>query len=222
MGHLAQAIIEWDRTTFLALNHGLKCGFLDGVMPRVTDIGLGYVQAPIVVVLAVWLGARAGEVRCWRDVGRAIYRRRVWVGPLLVCFVLSGLSALAFKRIPRERPWWFYLNERQAGRHQDVTVYTVAGVYPLKVYGFPSGHTATTVAMATVVTLLAGGRGRGWLLLGAWSLAGLVGFSRLYLASHWPLDVLGGTALGVASGFAAVRLCRWWAGRKHLAAAPTS
>jgi len=217
MSGLLDAIIEWDRATFLALNHGLKCGFLDWVMPRITDIGLGYVQAPIVAMLAVWLGVRAGEVRRGRDAWRAISSRRAWVVPLLICFALSGLFATALKVIPRDRPWWFYFKEHRAGRHRDVQVCTVAGVYPLKVRGFPSGHTATTVAMAMVVTLLfARQHGRRGLVVGAWFAAGLVALSRLYLASHWPLDVLGGAALGVVSGIVAVWLCRWWANWRSL------
>jgi membrane-associated phospholipid phosphatase len=39
-----------------------------------------------------------------------------------------------------------------------------------------------------------------------WTMAFAVAWSRIYLASHWPLDVLGGIALGVLSGWG----CGWW------------
>lgn len=214
---------EWDRAAFLAINHGLKCAFLDWLMPHITDIGLGHVQAPAVVLLAVWLGIWRGEMQ-WREglrgAWRAIYSRRAWVGPLLLCFALSGLLSTALKIIPRDRPWWYYEKEHRAGRHREVRVWTVEGVYPLKVRGFPSGHTATTVAMATVVTALFA-RKRGGLarILGAWAVAGLIALSRIYLASHWPLDVIGGATVGVVSGLLSVQLCRRWSQRKGTAPA---
>ena len=68
-------------------------------------------------------------------------------------------------------------------------------------YSFPSGHAASAVAAA--ITL---GRiwPRGRLLL--WSLATLVALSRIYVGVHYPLDVLGGAALGVACAWVARRV----------------
>ncbi len=40
-------------------------------------------------------------------------------------------------------------------------------------------------------------------------LAAAIAFSRVYVGVHYPLDVLGGAALGVALGFVAVRVLRW-------------
>jgi membrane-associated phospholipid phosphatase len=76
---------------------------------------------------------------------------------------------------------------------------------------FPSGHTATAFATATVVGMLHP-RLR-WPALG---LATLVGLSRVYLGVHFWFDVLAGAALGIAVGWTAVwtmrrlgaRLCR--------------
>lgn len=39
-----------------------------------------------------------------------------------------------------------------------------------------------------------------------YSLAVLVGFSRMYVGVHYPLDVLAGAALGIGAGYAVVRL----------------
>jgi membrane-associated phospholipid phosphatase len=62
--------------------------------------------------------------------------------------------------------------------------------------GYLSGHTALAVAMAVVLTPYLGRGGR-WAV---WVLAVLVGFGRMYSGAHLPLDVVGGAALGLATG----------------------
>ena len=63
-------------------------------------------------------------------------------------------------------------------------------------YSFPSGHTAVSFA---AVTGLWRSRSRLW----RWALilSVIIAFSRLYLYVHYPTDILGGVAFGVAAGF---------------------
>lgn len=58
---------------------------------------------------------------------------------------------------------------------------------------FPSNHTAVAFALAYVVVRLYPAWHTALLL---YALAGLIGLSRVYLREHYPLDVLGGAALG--------------------------
>lgn len=58
--------------------------------------------------------------------------------------------------------------------------------------GFLSGHAAIATALAAGV--MPGWSGAAPLLAG---LAGTVGFARIYVGAHLPLDVVGGAALGV-------------------------
>jgi undecaprenyl-diphosphatase len=57
---------------------------------------------------------------------------------------------------------------------------------------FPSGHAANSAAGAFVVSRLAPA---GWLWW--WSLAIAIGYSRVYVGVHYPLDVLCGALLGL-------------------------
>ena len=57
---------------------------------------------------------------------------------------------------------------------------------------FPSGHAAFYFALATGVYLYNKKLGRLYFVL-----AGLMGFARIFVSVHWPLDILIGTVLGI-------------------------
>lgn len=58
---------------------------------------------------------------------------------------------------------------------------------------FPSGHTTTSFACATVLSALVPKATPAFVLLAA-----AIGYSRLYVGVHWPLDVAAGVVLGIA------------------------
>ena len=70
-------------------------------------------------------------------------------------------------------------------------------------YSFPSGHTMSSFAAATVLALAF----RRWAPLPL-LFACLVGLSRMYLFVHWPTDVLAGALLGVFVALVSVYLFR--------------
>lgn len=70
-------------------------------------------------------------------------------------------------------------------------------------YSFPSGHTMSSFAAATVLAK----KYPKWGIL-AFFVAILIGFSRLYLFVHYPTDVLAGAVLGIICGFAGIHLTR--------------
>ncbi len=67
---------------------------------------------------------------------------------------------------------------------------------------FPSGHTTQAFAVASVV---AAHYRSPWVRIGAYGLAGLVGFSRMEQGAHYASDVVAGALLGIAVGNAVVR-----------------
>ncbi|MGH9279768.1 MAG: lysylphosphatidylglycerol synthase domain-containing protein [Acidimicrobiales bacterium] len=76
---------------------------------------------------------------------------------------------------------------------------TIVRGAPAEGLGFPSGHSAVSAALATVLAPYLPRWGR----RAAWGLVLLVGIARMYVGAHLPLDVLGGWALGWAAGSAA-------------------
>ncbi|HEX4381821.1 MAG TPA: phosphatase PAP2 family protein [Myxococcales bacterium] len=62
-------------------------------------------------------------------------------------------------------------------------------------FSFPSGHAAAAFAVA--IALAGQGAGLGPL---TFVLAGSIGFSRVYLGAHYPLDVAAGALIGCACG----------------------
>lgn len=76
----------------------------------------------------------------------------------------------------------------------------VEHVLPAYTSSFPSGHTVIAFALAPVLShRLPAGRAY------FYTIAVLVGLTRVYLGLHYPTDVLAGAALGLAGGLAAVR-----------------
>lgn len=68
-------------------------------------------------------------------------------------------------------------------------------------HSFPSGHSATSFAAALVLARAV--PQRAWLF---YLLAAAIGFSRIYVGVHYPIDVLGGAVLGLLVATALLRL----------------
>ncbi|MBV6519936.1 MAG: hypothetical protein MNPFHGCM_00039 [Gemmatimonadaceae bacterium] len=73
---------------------------------------------------------------------------------------------------------------------------------------FPSGHTSSAFAAATVLAAglsKAQPRHSRWIRLGLYGAAAAVGLSRMYENAHWASDVFAGAAIGTLSGMHVVR-----------------
>jgi membrane-associated phospholipid phosphatase len=182
-----------DTALFLTLNRGATNGFLDWLMPRITNL---HHQAWSIVLIVLFCA-----LVLWRG-GR---RARVWV----VCaLAATGLSDAAASRVvkallPRERPCY-----RTAATAPMTVPDTrlLRGKPGLLRIGdprdcpgsrsFPSNHASNMMALGGVCWWFSRSNNRRGLSLMWFLLPLVIGYSRIYLGYHYPSDVLGGWMLG--------------------------
>ena len=105
------------------------------------------------------------------------------------CLMLTGAKLLATRTVKD-----LVVRSRPAAVLDDV----VRRDAPAAGQAFVSGHAVVAVALAVIVHPYLGTRGR----VAVWTLAALVCIGRVYVGAHLPLDVVGGSFLGVALGSA--------------------
>jgi undecaprenyl-diphosphatase len=116
----------------------------------------------------------------------AVLWRRPWLfGQVAIAAGAADLLAYGIKAaVDRERPSAVYAEPDPLVRAPHD-------------HSFPSGHAATSFACATTLTFFAPRLAPAFFLLAA-----AIAWSRVYVGVHYPLDVLGGAALGVVVAIA--------------------
>ncbi len=83
---------------------------------------------------------------------------------------------------------------------------TLIGLRNANNASFPSGHTSEAFAAATSFALI---NHKWYVVVPAYTWAGLVAYSRLYLGVHFPIDVLAGIIVGTGSAWISYKLNKW-------------
>jgi len=145
----------------------------------ITQFGNAWVVAPLLLVLFLFKVPTRQKKRV------IIYA--------IIAITLSGLINRSIKEVvKRPRPLRYFalnehLRESPEGKRE---IHTVYEHHTRR--SFPSGHTNTAFAAASVVIIIFGGY-----FWSAYILAFLVGISRIYLGVHFPFDTVGGMIIGI-------------------------
>ena len=143
--------------------------WLDQIMWLLSAAGVGgSIWIAIAAVMASWV--RRLRAPAWQVV------LAVFLAQAFVDWTVKPLIA-------RPRPFVADTRARVVGYHPET-------------YSFPSGHTTTSFAAATVLAFAITRRRAAF----TWALASAVAVSRIYIGVHYPLDVGVGVLIGVLIG----------------------
>ena len=185
------------------IDHGLfwlinshHCAFLDHFFLITTNLGNGWVVTPVLLIIA------------------CIKVPRKKLISFIVCATLFMVgSALINSHIKqsynRARPLTFFEKKTTRYSNQPRAVHAVGE--RLCCNSFPSGHSNTAFASATLVALRFGGMY--WL---TYIIAFIVGYSRIYMGVHFPSDVAAGALLGIGVMYMGFMVFNWYDRRKNV------
>lgn len=187
-------LLLFDKGLESIINGYIRSPFLDMVMPLFSDAWLLW--------MGLFLFLAGYGVWCRRRYGEMLPR-------VLVLVVFLGLSAgmadgmcnVIKDRTGRHRPFQTEAGTRFFTPDRQWTVIENPSYAPGSTGGsFPSSHAATSMAVALGTALLFA-RSRPWIF----ALPFLVGWSRVYVGKHFPLDVVAGWLVGALAVVAV-----WW------------
>jgi len=163
------------------INSGIDNNTFDFLMPLITNFGSLVAWAVICSLLFIFGGEKG---------------RKVAIVGLAALFISNVAVYLLKILIAEPRPF--------------ITLPNVELLVPEnEIYSFPSGHTASSFAAVVVIGLkykfnIKGKNYR--LIYPLLAFAGLIGFSRIYIGVHYPLDVIFGAIVGILSALLVLRV----------------
>jgi len=154
-------------------------------MPIITNLGSEYFG--VAICLIIWVIAVISNNKP--------LRKLAVIGILALFFVTFVVSILKIS-VAEPRPYETLNNVHLL-------------VNEIDPFSFPSGHTTNVFALATVfglnwkISIFKKSLKLIWVLI---PVAAIVGFSRIYIGVHYPLDVLFGALIGIILGLIATKI----------------
>jgi undecaprenyl-diphosphatase len=178
---LLSGIFNLNTNLFYFINLGMDNSLLDLIMISITNFG-SLIAWCIICVLLFVFGGKNGK--------------KVAILGLAALFI-SNLTVVLLKlMIAEPRPF--------------LTLPNVELLVPEnEIYSFPSGHTASSFAAALIIGLKyrLNLKGRTYrLVYPLLAFATIIGFSRIYIGVHYPLDVVFGAAVGIISALIVLKV----------------
>jgi Membrane-associated phospholipid phosphatase len=192
-------LTAWDTQLFYTI-HALRSSFLDAAMPLLSQPSLGWVIGG--VVFAIW------SVRIVFK--NAVQQRfRYMIFGMVLVLATSGLTEVVHHfvkyEVRRARPGHVLPNMHQYSR--EGWRYNTPEFAPKKYKGdsFFSGHAAHSAALVVSAVSICPP-----LSPLVYAVPLVVGYSRIYMGRHYPLDIVCGWAAGAAIALAVRRVSRRW------------
>lgn len=183
-------MIDWlkelDKKIFLFIHDGMSNPFFDFIMPWIRD---KYIWIPLYLIFIALMIYH--------------FRKKSWL-VIIVClatvgisdFISSGIFKPVFHRLrPCQNP--------ELALHIHHIIDCGGG------FSFISSHAANHFALAIFLGMIFRNKIK-WLLpvLVAW--ASVICFAQVYIAYHYPSDVVCGALLGISAGFLGVKTMNYW------------
>ena len=177
---------EWDLALFKLINMQWRSDVLDVLMPIFSDRMLVWV---IAIPLVIFAGIKTKK---WRNllISLAIIGAVVGATDLTTNVVKDAVGRVRPNNAIAQSNYYSYNKSEWLQRPANFVQTDTSGS------SFFSGHAANSMAAVTIAMLM-------WPKLRSflWLLPLIIGYSRVYLSKHYPLDVLSGWAFGLCFSY---------------------
>lgn len=184
--------ITWDWGLFEFLNFDGPA-WLDSTMTKASGM-MVWIPLYVLIIYLVW------RRYSWRGI-------IAFVVALGAAILIADLVAGIFKHQGPLKDLWASFPARLRPMHTPEGIdFATNGYYTKNLYGTVSGHTSTIVAIALLSSVVVR---REWFTALMVCVTLLICYSRIYLACHFPQDILLGATVGIVAGLIGVTIFRY-------------